>query len=133
MRLLNFIRALFTALFSRATIILIFWIVTIIACIQVMLRSSLVVGSAALVACAMCYAGAAGFMGSLIARREKGYRVVDLIGIGSLALILIAAGLGVMMWSGFSIRVFDIAIGGVTWALLGALSAVVVVRVRDAL
>jgi len=49
--------------------------------------------------------------GSLIARREKGYRVVDLIGIGSLALILIAAGLGVMMWSGFSIRVFDIAIG----------------------
>jgi hypothetical protein len=38
-----------------------------------------------------------------------------------------------MMWSGFWMRLFGVEIGGVTWALLGAVSAVVVVRKADAL
>ena len=79
----------------------------------------------------MCYCGAAGFMGSLIARREKAYRAIDLVGIGSLALILIVAGSALMMWSGFSLRAFDVEISGVVWALLGVISAVVVVRKED--
>ncbi len=98
-----------------------------------MFRTSFVVGFAALAACALCYAGAAGFMGSLIARREKGYRVIDLFGIGTIGLFIIAAGSFLMIWSHFSMHAFDVEIGGVTWALLGAVSAVVVVRKKDAL
>jgi hypothetical protein len=106
MRALGFVRALFAAVFSRAIIILIYWTLTIVVCIQTMLTSSLVVGLAALVACALCYWGAAAFMGSFIARREHGYRGTDLVGIGSLALILIVAGSALMAWSGFSLRAF---------------------------
>jgi hypothetical protein len=98
-----------------------------------MFTKSFVGGLAALAACALCYSGAAGFMGSLIARREKRYRPVDLVGIGTLGLLLIAVGSALMWWSGFSLRLFDVKIDGVTWALLGAVSAVVVVRKEDAL
>jgi hypothetical protein len=125
-------QALFAALFNRTIIVLIFWTITIITCVQVMFRS-FVVGFAALVACALCYSGTAGFMGSLLARREKGYRAVDLVGIGTLGLLLIAVGSALMWWSGFSLRLYDVKIGGMTWALLGAISAVVVVRIEDAL
>lgn len=116
MRPLGFVRAMFVALFSRAILILIFWTMTILACAQTIFRASFVVGLAALTACALCYAGAAGFMGSLIARRERGYRVIDLFGIGTIALFLIAAGSVLMMWCGFSMHAFDVEIGGVTWA-----------------
>jgi hypothetical protein len=91
------------------------------------------VGSAALAACALCFIGAAGFMSSWLARGEKGYRPVDLIGIASLALLLVVSGLALMMWSGFSLYIFDVKISGVIWALLGAASAVAVVRPQDAL
>jgi hypothetical protein len=133
MRLLNFVRALLAAIFSRGIVVLIFWTVTIVVCVQVMLRGSFVVGFAALVACALCYLAAAGFMGSLISRREKGYRTIDLFGIGAIGLFIIAAGSALMIWSGFWMRVFDVEIRDVTWALLGAASAVVVVRKEDAL
>jgi hypothetical protein len=72
-------------------------------------------------------------MGSLIARREKRYRAIDLFGIGALSLIVIAVGLAIMIWSGFSMRLFGVEIGGVAWALAGGLSAVVVVRKEDAI
>jgi hypothetical protein len=133
MKLSDFIKALLAVLSSRAIIVLIFWTMTILVCAQAMFRTSFIVGSASLAACVLCYAGAAGVMGSLIARREKGYRVIDLFGIGALGLLLIVAGSLLMKWSGFFVRAFDVEIGGVTWALLGALSAVVVVRKQDAL
>jgi hypothetical protein len=133
MRLLSFVKALLAAIFSRGIVVLIFWTVTIVLCVQVMLKGSFVVGFAALVACALCYMAAAGFMGSLIARREKRYRAIDLFGIGALGLIVVAAGLAIMIWSGFSIRLFGVEIGGVAWALTGAFSAVVVVRKEDAI
>jgi hypothetical protein len=98
-----------------------------------MLKGSFIVGFAAVLACVLCYMAAAGFMGSLIARREKRHRARDLIGIGALALILIAAGLAIMRWSGFSMHLFGVEIGGVAWALIGAFSAVVVVRKEDAI
>jgi drug/metabolite transporter (DMT)-like permease len=72
-------------------------------------------------------------MGCLLARRKMAYRVIDLVGIGAIAMVLIVAGVALMAWSGFSLRLFDVQIGGVTWALLGALSAVVVVRAKDAI
>jgi hypothetical protein len=72
-------------------------------------------------------------MGSLLAQREKGYGPVDLVGIGTIGFLLVTAGSALMWWSGFSLHLFDVPIGGVTWALLGAASAVVVVRKEDAL
>lgn len=127
------LRSLLGAFFSRGIIILVFWLITIITTIEVMYRSSLTVGVSALVACALCYWGASAFMGSLLARREKGYRAFDLAGIGGLALVLIVAGAALMFWSGFWMRLFDVEVNGVIWALLGALSAVIVVRKDDAL
>jgi hypothetical protein len=118
--------------YSQRFIILAFWTVTIVVTVQVMLKGAFVVGIAALVACALCYAAAAGFMGSLLARREKRYRTIDLFGIGAIGLLIIAAGSALMIWSGFSLRLYDVEISGLTWALLGAASAVVVVRIEDA-
>jgi hypothetical protein len=133
MRLFSFIRALVAAFFSRSSVVLIFWLITIIVCIQAMYKSSFTVGASALAACALCYIGASGFMGSLLARREKNLSAFDLTGIGAVGLLVIAAGSALMMWSGFWMRLFGVEIGGVTWALLGAVSAVVVVRKADAL
>jgi hypothetical protein len=133
MRLLSIVRALFAALFNRAIVVLAFWTMTIVVCAQVMFTKSFVGGLLALVACALCYAGASGFMGSLLARREKRYRPVDLVAIGTIGSLLIAAGSALMWWSGFSLRIFDVKIDGVTWALMGAASAVVIVRLEDAL
>jgi hypothetical protein len=124
MRLTNFIRAPFAALFSRRSVVLIFWLITIPVCIQTMYRSSFTVGASALAACALCYIGASGFMGSLLARREKDYRAPDLVAIGAVALVVISAGSVLMLWSGFWMPLFNFEIGGVVWALLGAISAV---------
>jgi hypothetical protein len=124
---------LFAGFFSRGILVLAFWTITIIVCAQMMFKSSFVVGFAALVACVLCYWGAAAFMGSLLERCERRYRPVDLARIGALASLLIVAGSALMWWSGFSLHLFDVPIGGVTWALFGAASAVVVVRIEDAL
>jgi hypothetical protein len=132
-RALSFLRALAAAFFSRGSVLLIFWLITIITCVQAMYKSSLVVGVSALLACALCYWGASAFMGSLLARREKGHRPIDIMGIGAIALVLIAAGSALMVWSGFWMRLFDVEVDGLVWALLGALSAVIVVRKEDAL
>jgi hypothetical protein len=131
MRLTNFIGALFAALFSRRSVVLIFWLITIPVCIQAMYRSSFTVGASALAACALCYIGAYGFMGSLLARREKDDRAFDRLAIGAIALVVMAAGSVLMIWSGFWMPLFDVEIGGVVWALLGAISAVVL-RKADA-
>ncbi len=120
MRLANIVRYTLFWFFSRATIILTFWLITLLTCIQVMIRGSLLVAASALGGCVLCYWGAAAYIGSL-ARRE--------IGIGVLAVILALAGQALMIWSGFMVRLFDVEIGGAFWALLGAASAIVV-RVR---
>jgi CHASE2 domain-containing sensor protein len=111
--------------------VLIFWLITIPVCIQVMYRSSFTVGASALAACALCYIGAYGFTGSLLARREKDDRAFDRVAIGAIALVVMAAGSVLMIWSGFWMPLFEVEIGGVVWALLGAISAVVM-RKADA-
>jgi purine-cytosine permease-like protein len=72
-------------------------------------------------------------MGSLLARQEKNFRAFDLLAMGAIALVTIAVGSALMIWSGFWMRLFDVDVNGLVWALLGALSAVVVVRKDDAL
>jgi len=118
MRLANTIRYTLVGFFSRTTISLTYWLITVLICIQVMIRGSLLVGASALVGCALCYWSASAYMGSLLARREAR--------IGVLAVILIVAGQALMIWSGFMVRLFDIEIGGAFWALIGAASAIVV-------
>lgn len=118
MRLARFIKYLFLAFFSRVTIILIYWLITLFTCFQVMIRSSLLVGASALIACGLCYWGAAAFMGSLLERRQKGYRAIDLVGIGALSVVLIAAGQALMVWSGFWLHLFDVEIGGALWVAM---------------
>jgi hypothetical protein len=124
MRLTNITRYTLFWFFSRATIILTYWLITLSICIQVMIRGSLLVGASALVACALCYWGAAAYIDTLLARRETA--------IGVLAVILIMAGQALVIWSDFMVRLFDIEIGGAFWALIGAATAVAL-RVRDPL
>jgi hypothetical protein len=127
------LRSLVAAFFSRGIIILVFWLITVLTTVQVMYRFSFTVGISALVACALCYAGASGFMGSLLARQEKNYRAFDLVAMGAIALVIIGVGSALMVWSGFRMSLFDVEVDGLVWALLGAASAVVVVRKKDAL
>ena len=117
----------------RGLAILAFWALTILACSQTAFRNSAIEGAAAFIACALCYWGAAAIAGAVIARRANGYRLFDLAGIGALALLLVAAGVALMWWSGFRLSLFDVRINGVTWALMGAFSALFVVRLQDAI
>jgi hypothetical protein len=114
---------------------LIFWTAAILACVQVMLNEAFLVGFAALVACALCSVGGAGFMGSLVARRKKRCRGIVVFGIGTVGLIAIAAGLAVMMWSGISMRLFGAKneIDGVTWALMAACTGFLVMTKDEAI
>jgi hypothetical protein len=121
------------AIFSRVNLIIIYFTVTVITCAQVMFAVSLVVGGAALVACALCFFAVATFVASLLARHEKGYSAVDLFGIGAIAAILTAAGLALMVWSGFRMVVYDVNVQGVYWAIVGILTACVIARKNDAL
>src|SRR6266436_473673 len=43
------LRSLIAAFFSRGSIVLVFWLITIITCVRVMYKSSFVVGASALV------------------------------------------------------------------------------------
>ena len=76
--------------------------------------------------------GVASFVGSVLARREKGYSVKDLTGIAAIATILAAAGLAIMIWSGFWINLFGAKIEGIYWAFVGIVAAIVVTRKKDA-
>jgi hypothetical protein len=125
--------ALVNAIFSRGLIVLVYWTITIITTVQVMLKSSFVVGAAALAACVLCFASVSTVVGSVLAKRQKSYRATDLIGIGTIGLVLLVAGLALMIWSGFYLRIFDVEISGLVWALVGAGVGAVVVRRQDAL
>jgi hypothetical protein len=46
-------RSLVAAFFSRGIVVLIFWLITILVCVQTMYKSSFTVGASALVACAL--------------------------------------------------------------------------------
>jgi hypothetical protein len=110
------------AIFTRANLIILYFTITVITCAQVMFASSLVVGGAALIACALCFFAPATFVGSVLARHENEHRATDLFGIGTIAAVLTAAGLALMMWSGFRIVIYDVNVQGVYWSIIGILT-----------
>jgi drug/metabolite transporter (DMT)-like permease len=123
---------LLRAIFSRRLIVFVYWTITLIVTVQMMLQLSFVVGAAALVACALCFASVSTVVGSVLARRQKKYRATDLIGIGAIGLVLLVAGLALMIWSQFYLLFYGVEISGLEWALLAAAVGAVVVRRQDA-
>jgi hypothetical protein len=65
----------------RAILTLIYAILSLITAIEIMIKGSFVVGLGVLVACTFSFFGTATFVGSFLARKEKAYRMMDLIGI----------------------------------------------------
>ena len=125
--------ALVSAIFSRGLIVFVYWTITLIVTVPVMLTRSFAVGAAALAACVLCFASVSTVVGSVMARREKKYRATDLIGISTIGLVLLVAGLALMIWSQFYLRLFDVEIDGLVWALAGAGVGALTVRRQDAL
>jgi hypothetical protein len=110
-----------------------YFLLTVITCVQAIFKSSLRVGAAALIACSLCYFGTAGFVGSFRARDLKSYKTKELTGIAVIAIVLTAAGLALMTWSRFWIELFGVAIDGSYWALLGILIAAFTTKKEHAL
>jgi hypothetical protein len=96
----------------------VYFALTVITCVQAMINSSFAVGGAALLAYALCYFGTAGFVGSfraIRARQMKNYSARDLLGIGAVAVLVDAAGLALVIWSGFWIGFGRVVVQGVYW------------------
>jgi hypothetical protein len=106
-------------------------VITVIECIGVAIKGSLGTAIAALVGWAFCFFASSTFVGSFLARRDKKYRVVDLLGIGAIAAALIAGGFWLVARSGVGISMFDI--DGRVWALLGIAVGAIIVRKKDAM
>src|SRR5260221_11547766 len=106
--------------FDRMWLVMVYFVVTVITAIQAILSSSFAVGAIALVACGLCFFGAAVFAGSFRARHVKKSTAKELLGIAAIALVLIAAGFALMIWSGFWLNLLGVAIQGRYWALAGA-------------
>jgi hypothetical protein len=108
-------------------------VITLLLCGQVALTGSFVVGGSALVGFALCYFATATFFGSFYARREKKYSMTDLAGIGGIAVVLVAAGLALVVWSGFWLNLFGVTVSGLVWALIGIVVAVLTTKKQHAL
>jgi hypothetical protein len=117
----------------RAILTLIYTILSVIAAIPIMIKSSFVVGIGVLVACAFSFFGTATFVGSFLARKEKAYTLIDLIGIGSIAAILVAVSFMIAYWTGFRVIFEGWIINGFYWLLIGMLMAPLVTRKENAL
>ena len=130
---MGFLVALVKTIFSRWTLIFVYFVVTVLTCVQAMFKSSFVVGGIALVASALCFFPAATFAASFLARREKNYSSKDLLGIGAIAVTLIVAGLALMYWSGFRIIFDNVDVEGPYWALAGIIIGLVGARKENAL
>jgi hypothetical protein len=127
------ISALLRAIFSRAVVVLIYTILSLIAAISIMTKGSVVVGLGVLAACALSFFGTATFVGSFLARKEKAYRAIDLIGIGSIATILVAASFVLAYWTDFRVIFEGYVIDGFWWMLIAILTALLITRKEDAL
>jgi hypothetical protein len=122
------VKALASAIFSRSLLGFVYQVITVIECIGLAINGSLGTAAAALVGWALCFFASSTFVGSFLARREKKYRAADLLGIGAIAVVLIACGLA---RSGVAISMLDI--DGRIWALLGIAVGAFIVRKKDAL
>ena len=114
----------------KLILILAYFTVTVVNSVSLMFKGSVSIGVAALVASALGYWGVAAFLGSVMERRTKRYRTIDLIGIGTLATILVAAGLALAYWSDFQISLSIFVIDGFTWVLFGMATAFLVTNIK---
>jgi hypothetical protein len=96
---------------------------TAIICAQTMLGSSFRVGAAALVAFVVNFAGASIFFAVFLARHDKKTSRTKLIGAGAIALILVAAAFAFIVQTRFWIYVYDGAIPGAVWLVVGLVAA----------
>jgi hypothetical protein len=120
-------------IFDLQWISYIYFLVTLLTCVQAMFRSSFAVGAMALAASTLCYFGMAGFAGSFRARRDKNYNPKDLAGIAAIAVVLSVAGIALMAWSGFWLNLFGVYIAGPMWCLIGILVASLTTKREHAL
>jgi len=121
-------KVILKVIFDRFWLAYIYFIVTAITTIQAAFKSSFVVGAAALLACGLCFLGTSTFVSSFLARRATGYSATELAGVGAIATALVAAGVALMIWSGFWLNIFGLAIDGRYWALVGILTALVTAK-----
>ena len=91
------------------------------------------VGISALAASALGFFGTATFFGSFLARREKKSSALELGGIGAIALVLVIAAFGLMLWSGFNLSVVGLHFSGPYWVVVGMVTALLVTTKRHAL
>ena len=128
------ISAIFHAVVSRFVLpILLYVVITVITVISTINRGSLWVGISVLAASVLSYWGSAGFVGALLERKTKWYRTIDLIGMGAIATLPIAAAFVLAYWSDFQIDIFGYNIDGFYWVLLGMIVPIIVVRPKDIL
>jgi hypothetical protein len=123
----------FQMIFDRIWFSYIYFLVTVITCVQAMFQSSFAVGAMALAASALCYFGTAGFAGSFRARRDKNYTPKDLAVIAAIAVVLSVAGVALMAWSGFWLRLLGVSIAGPMWCFIGILVASLTTKREHAL
>ena len=105
----------------RELVVLGYGFLTAIICVQAMLGSSFRVGAEALVAFVMNFAGASIFFAVFLARHEASR--TKLIGASAVALVLVAAAFALMVQTRFWIYVYDGAIPGAVWLVVGLLAA----------
>ena len=117
----------------RGLLTLGYCLISILTAGQAMFRSSLSVGLSALVASALGFFGTATSFGSFLARREKKSSALEVAGIGAIALVLVAAAFGLMLWSGFSLSLDGVLIPGPYWVVVGMATALLVTTKQHAL
>lgn len=125
--------AITSVIFSRQLLFAIYIIFTLIISAEVFFSGSFIVSGAALLASALCCFGTASLVGSWLARREKNYSPKDLAIIGAIAVVLSAAGIALMAWSGFHFKFFGVRIEGTLWAIIGIVVAVLATKKEYAL
>jgi hypothetical protein len=107
-------------------------LISILTAGQAVFGSSFSVGISALAASGLGLFGTATFFGSFLARREKQYSALELAGIGTIALVLVIAAFGVMLWSGFSLSLDGVLIPGPYWVVVGMVTALLVTTKQHA-
>src|SRR5215471_14753293 len=107
----------------RELLVLGYGFLTAIVCGQAMLSTSFRVGATTLAACALNFAAMATFFVFFLARHDKGSSKIKLIGAGAIALALVVAAFALMIWTRFWISVYDIAIPGPVWLVIGFAAA----------
>jgi hypothetical protein len=96
---------------------------TAIICVQTMLGSSFRIGAEAFAAFVINFVGALIFFAVFLARHEKKPSMAKLIGAGAVALVLVAAAVALIVWIHFWIYVYDGAIPGAVWLVVGWVAA----------